>query len=154
MVHLIDRWYPSCIISAPDMSVVPWWACGAPDRLVVPRTGRWCSWQADGAPDRPMVLLTDRWCSWQTDGAPDRPIVPLTPKAMTLTLLNLSLDPPLHELPSFHGSLPPARRRQMRAEANHTPGESKLVDRNRSNFWLFSTTTIDCSRVKMEKSLN
>ena len=61
-------------------------------------------------------------------------MVPLTPKARALTLLNLSLDPPLHELPPFHGSLPPARRRQMRAEANHMPGESKLVDRNRSNF--------------------
>ena len=61
-------------------------------------------------------------------------MVSLTPKAKALTLLNLSLDPLLHKLPSFHGSLPPARRRQMRTEANYTPGQSKLVDRNRSNF--------------------
>ena len=61
-------------------------------------------------------------------------MVPLTPKARAFTPLNLSLNPPLHKLPSFHGSLPPARRRQMRTKANYTPGESKLVDRNRSNF--------------------
>ena len=55
-------------------------------------------------------------------------MVTLSAKGGALTLLNLPLDPPLHKPPSFHGSLPPARRRQMRAEVDHMPGESKLVD--------------------------
>ena len=55
-------------------------------------------------------------------------MVTLSPKGGALTLLNLPLDPSLHKPPYFHGSLPLARRRQMRAGADHTPGESKLVD--------------------------